>query len=310
MTETGVFTYEQIYYTLWEISQRYRDITQFRVIGKSHDDRMIPMLELGNGSEMIFCVSGINGMDRLMPSYLLMMIQEYCRAWECNWKLENLYDTRILLDQWKLCFIPVINPDGYEIFEKDYTVIRNPIYRQMLRMQETPCKEYFCNARGMNLQRNFPTSYYKRNRIAHEPASENETKALIRILQEYQGRGFLSFCQSGKRIVYFRQPQAFTVNQKSTRFVRHFQKQAGFHTERFTLNQQLDKNEPAGEGSPERFFAEIMKQPSFRIELPFISNKNTINDTASEKADVAAFKDAYFQIHTIPLEYIFSMGEF
>ena len=43
--EISCFTYEQIYYTLWELSQRYSQVTQFRVIGKSHDERMIPMLE-------------------------------------------------------------------------------------------------------------------------------------------------------------------------------------------------------------------------------------------------------------------------
>ena len=199
----------------------------------------------------------------------------------------------------------MLNPDGYEIYEKDYFVIRNPIYRQMLRMQDTPCKEYFCNAHGMNIQKNFPTSYYKRYRIAHEPASENETKALIRILQEYQGRGFLSFCQAGKRILYYRQPQAFASNQKSVRFARYFQKASGFRTERFTLNKQVGKNEGAGEGSPERFFAEVIKQPSFRIELPFpYENRDT-----EEQKDLNGFKQAYFQIHTVPLEYIFSMEE-
>ena len=34
-------TYEAIYYSLWEAARRYSGFTQFRVIGKSHDDRMI-----------------------------------------------------------------------------------------------------------------------------------------------------------------------------------------------------------------------------------------------------------------------------
>ena len=51
-------TYESIYYQLWELSQRYKTFTQFRVIGKSHDDRMIPMLEIGTGDTCIFCVAG------------------------------------------------------------------------------------------------------------------------------------------------------------------------------------------------------------------------------------------------------------
>lgn len=36
-------TYEAIYYSLWEAARRYSSFTQFRVIGKSHDDRMIPI---------------------------------------------------------------------------------------------------------------------------------------------------------------------------------------------------------------------------------------------------------------------------
>ena len=42
-------TYETIYYSLWEAARRYSSFTQFRVIGKSHADRMIPMLEIGQG---------------------------------------------------------------------------------------------------------------------------------------------------------------------------------------------------------------------------------------------------------------------
>lgn len=300
MTETICFTYEQIYYTLWEISQRYRTLTQFRVIGNSHDERMIPMLEIGRGSEAVFCIGGLNGRDRQMPSYLLMMAQEYCKAWECGWILEDIYDPRELLEYWKLCFIPILNPDGYEIYEKGYTVIRNPIYRQMLRMQDISSKEYFCNARGMNLQKNFPTSYYRKTRIAQEPASENETRALIRILQEYQGRGFLSFGQAGKRIVYYRQPQCFSVNQKSSRFVRRFQKKSGFRPEKYGLEQPSLPVETKGEGSPERYFAELMHHPSFRIELP---------EKPFNGEDALPSSEDYSQIHTIPLEYLFTLSE-
>ena len=130
VTETTACTYETIYYTLWELAQRYGEIAQFRVIGKSHDDRMIPMLELGTGDSAVICLSGLRGTERLMPSCLVWMAAEYCQAWECRWNLEDIYDVRQLFSDWKLCFIPVLNPDGYEIYEKDYTVIRNPIYRK------------------------------------------------------------------------------------------------------------------------------------------------------------------------------------
>lgn len=54
MPDTRSCTYEDLYYEMWEMSQRYRQIAQFRIIGKSHDERMIPMIELGKGNSCIF----------------------------------------------------------------------------------------------------------------------------------------------------------------------------------------------------------------------------------------------------------------
>ncbi len=46
MSTEQMGTYEKIYFALWELGQRYGNFVQFRVIGRSHDDRMIPMLRL------------------------------------------------------------------------------------------------------------------------------------------------------------------------------------------------------------------------------------------------------------------------
>ena len=148
------------------------------------------MVQIGKGAETIFCIAGLSGRDQCMPVYLMHMLKEYVKAWECRWKLENLYDLRVLLEDWKICFIPLLNPDGYEIYEKDFYAIRNPIYRQMLRMQEIPCKEFICNSRGVNLRKNFPTQYYRRKQIHSQPASENETKALVKVSRKIQEEDF------------------------------------------------------------------------------------------------------------------------
>ena len=90
MVQTSL-SFENIYYSLWEIAGRYSSFCQFRVIGNSHDERMIPMLEVGTGAQMIFCVAGINGTQALLPELLLKMAGEYCRAYECGWKLDEFY---------------------------------------------------------------------------------------------------------------------------------------------------------------------------------------------------------------------------
>ena len=118
MPDTRSCTYEDLYYEMWEISQRYSQITQFRVIGKSHDERMIPMVELGKGNTCIFCISGLTGLDRQTPGFLIQMLLEYVKAWENGWKIEEIYDIREFLEKWRICFIPVLNPDGYAIFRR------------------------------------------------------------------------------------------------------------------------------------------------------------------------------------------------
>lgn len=231
MPDTRSCTYEDLYYEMWEISQRYSQIAQFRVIGKSHDERMIPMVELGKGTNCIFCLSGLTGLDRQTPMFLIRMMQEYVKAWESGWKMEEIYEVGEVLQNWRLCFIPLLNPDGYEIYTGDFQAIRNPIYRQMLRMQEIPSQEYTGNSRGVDLRKNFPTQYYQRKQVMQQPASKNETKALIRIFQEYSSCGLLSFDHFRNRILYFKQSKSFAANQKSYRLARHLQKCSSYYME-------------------------------------------------------------------------------
>ena len=296
-TERG--TYEKIYFSLWETGQRYASFTQFRVIGKSHDDRMIPMLEVGQGNTCIFCLAGMDGSDNRMPFYLLQMAEEYCQFYECEWIMDECYQVRSLLDHVRICFIPLLNPDGYEICENGYTVIRNPVFRQMLRMQNQPHQNFYCNARGIDLKTNFPTNYYVRKQIHQEPASENETKAVIHMFQEYESAGFLSFGLAEKRIVYYKQNKAFSYNQKSCRMARHLLKHSGSHSEKGRL---LDRNSASEKstGSVEQFYAEVIRQPSLTIELPVFSDEG---EGVWEHR-----KKEYSEISLLPLEYIYSLG--
>ena len=298
MPDTRSCTYEDLYYEMWEMSQRYRQIAQFRIIGKSHDERMIPMIELGKGNSCIFCLSGLTGPDRQTPKFLIRMIQEYTKAWESGWKIEEIYDVREALDKWRLCFIPLLNPDGYEIYERDFQAIRNPIYRQMLRMQEISAKEYTGNGRGIDLRKNFPTQYYQRRQVMQQPASENETKAMIRIFQEYPSSGLLSFNHFRNRILYFKQSRSFAANQKSYRLARHLQKCSSYYMDNLPAGQgDFSVAGRPGSGSPEQFYAEICHKPSFRIE--------TLREESEDKEEQR--QNEYRKIHTLPLEYLFSL---
>lgn len=297
MNNTRTKGYEKIYLALWETARRYSGFTQFRIIGNSHDERMIPMIEIGTGDEALFCLAGLDGRDRLMPEILTEMAGEYCQAYECGWQLGDVYQTRRLLDKVRICMIPLLNPDGWEIGERGFQVIRNPIYRQMLRMQSIPSQEFFCNARGMDLCKNFPTYGIKRRRAGQEPASENETKALIRIFQEYGGLGLLSFSRTGSRILCCKSPKGFSCYQKSCRLARHLQKCASYHVERF--HSQEEAGEKSQMGTPEQYYAETVGQPSLIVETP--------SSQGIKKGDLD-WRKIYGDMHLLPMEYIFSLG--
>ena len=172
--------YEKVYFALCEMGQRYSEFVQFRVIGRSHDDRMIPMLEIGTGDTCIFCVAGFSGVDWMMSDRLTEVTMELCRNYECGWMVKEFYEVKKLLDTTRLCIIPVVNPDGYEICRRGYGAVRNPIFRQMLKMQDIPCDEFVCNARGMNPVLNFPTSFSSRKKIHQQPASDKDFSGIWR----------------------------------------------------------------------------------------------------------------------------------
>ena len=148
------------------------------------------------------------------------------------------------------------------------------------------------NKESGDLRRNFPTNYYQRKRVNQEPASENETRALISIFQEYSSLGLLTFSYSRGKIVYCRQEKGFAYNQKNYRMARHLQKCSGYRLEKGIAGGARVKKAGAKPemGSPEQFYAEVIRQPSLAIEIPEYR------------------KDDMEELRLIPLEYLYSLN--
>ncbi|MDO5336320.1 MAG: M14 family zinc carboxypeptidase [Eubacteriales bacterium] len=289
------YGYEQIYNCLYELGERYGSFTEFRLLGMSHDGRKIPMLQIGKGEEVLFCTAGIHGRERVNPVLLMKMSEEYCKAYERNWKIQDFYEVRALLDNVALCMIPLVNPDGYEIAGKGYGVIQNPIYRQMLRMKQLPYETWKGNARGVDINRNFPCSSYRRKWMMEEPASENETRALIRIMQEKESVGYLDFHSRGKVIYYYRHAMSPLYNQRSYCMARHLQRLSRYRLAR--KDEEMLHQEDGGNSV--QYYAEVRRTPAITVE--------TLAEEAAFPLDPAFQKEAFEEIHVLPLEYLFSL---
>ena len=78
-TNNTLCTYEELYYEMWETAGRYSRITRFQVIGSSHDERLIPAVWVGNGTQTVFCIAGMIGTNT-SPSVLIIRLKIFCFA--------------------------------------------------------------------------------------------------------------------------------------------------------------------------------------------------------------------------------------
>lgn len=281
-------TYESIYYQMRELGQRYRDFARFRMIGQSHDERMIPMLEIGRGRQVLFCTAGIYGREQRNTEFLLKMAKEYCQAYECSRLIDRQYPVEELLDQTSVCLIPAANPDGYEISRRGFTAIGNPILRQMLKMLCQPYEDWKYNARGVDIQGNFPTEGYERSAVSDHAASENETRALMHVFQEYDSVGYLDF----------RNKEAIRRRSRSTLLLRYSKKGRKIARSLSRLSKLRERTQekiPTYVGSSSlEYYTELTGNPAVIVE--------TLEEEEMESKE--ELQEIYQELHTVPLEFL------
>ena len=129
-------------------SRSYFAPPMVETLGYSHEGRPIEAYVLGTGKRALLLFGAIHG-NEPAGAYVLKAFAEELRN-----RPEVLAERRIVI-------IPNLNPDGFE--------------RRTRR-----------NARGVDLNRNFPARNWSAQR-AHgdHPASEPETRALLRVLRQF-----------------------------------------------------------------------------------------------------------------------------
>lgn len=294
-------TYDEIYMEMWELSQRYPMFTSFRVIGNSHDGRLIPMIEIGHGPKVLFCIGGLSGIEQWTVWTLLQIAKEYCNYYEKNWTINEFYYVQNLLNKIRLCVIPMANPDGYEICRKGYRFIRNPVYRQILRMQEIPYEEFKNNARNVYLEADFPmTSNFNTEEMMSIPM-ENETRAMIRIFYEYDSVGLLEMGQAFGSITCYRSGRLPINGKKEAHLTRYIKKRTQYYVDSKRTSKQRNFS---ARGNCAQFYTKELKHPSFRIELPFYADEMINDKEITDKMSTAIYEN----VRTIPLEFIFTIS--
>lgn len=210
---------------LKDFKKRYNNKISINIIGKSHDNRNIYEVILGNinSKKHVLIHAGIHGREYLTSLLIMKQLEFYLE----NYKVKKYHGIKYnnLFNSIAFHLIPMVNPDGITLSQIGIEGIKNKnlksiiyeCYYNDLNSMYT-CDEFKkylmkwkANARGVDLNRNFDASWdqlkqttkcsfqnYKGNHINSEP----ESKALVNLINKYNFIYTISYHSSGNLIYW------------------------------------------------------------------------------------------------------------
>ena len=233
--QTGVYTYDEMCKDITALCNKYGSIAKKDIIGKSEENRDIPVIIIGNenAKHQILIQGGIHAREHL-TSWLLMSMAEY-------WCIYNITDYD------DVCFhiIPMSNPDGVIISQTGkLNSAQLKIYQNDKQLkytsfsQEVYAEKWKANALGVDINRNFPAGWGE-NKDEHKspsselyggraPFSSAEAKALRDYTLKYDFDVTISYHATGS-FIYYEYGEKQPVNRLSKSLAQSVNKVSGYN---------------------------------------------------------------------------------
>lgn len=240
--------YEKYLTEMKNLTIKYPEIT-VKVLGKSEDNREICGLFYGDGEKTLICCGGVHGRENINPYVLLRILEKYGKE-----KRE--------FGDFSLLFIPMLNPDGYEIARAGFSTLKNLRLRRLCQESGIEPKEWKNNARNVDINRNFPSIHYKPDREGAYSGSEKETQILIKVIQHYPKGAFLDFHSRGEMIYFYRTVLSDKYNERQFLLAKELQKSTGYALG----NKWDDLDGNLTGGNTVHFYSEFTKNPAITLE--------------------------------------------
>lgn len=278
------YSYDDIIRSLLLLKKNYSHVVHIETIGISHDHREIPLVKIGKDNPGPLYLAGVHARESINPVVLLACMDKL---------IENYYAKQIPeLENYTLYFIPLLNPDGYEIATNGYDSIKDQSLKKALKKCKVDASEFKYNAKGIDINRNFDCKSYVKSKTSGTKMSEPETKALVHACELYHFMGMIDFHSRGNSIYYYREAMSDDYNQNQLEIAQMLSKITGYH-----LNIISDENpDQKSGGNTVHYFSEHFSLPALTIE--------TIEDEATFPLSTDYRKTVYEQIKKIPLEFL------
>ena len=274
-------SYQSVQSEIAALAQAYPELIQTESIGSSVQGRDISLVKLGKGETKACIIGGIHARETITVSYTMRCIEEFCIAYTQNDSIGS-FDVKTLLDTYTLYMVPLSNPDGLEIVTGRDTPAVTVTYRKKQYSHEyTTISDYKGNAKGVNLNKNFPLLWEKINNKVNTPdaenykgpgaASEPETQALMQLCENNQFVFMTSIHVKGDCLYW-----SDTLNPNvgvSQTIANRLEREYGF----YKCKTSDDVN--GFGGGFENWFRETYKRPGFCLELmPLTETVDPLSD--------------------------------
>lgn len=184
------YSYSEMAADIRLLEKNYHGLVHCKAVGKSEDGRKIYDVVLGNpdAPKTMLVISTLHAREYMASLLCMNQIEYYLQN---NQKKIDGRSVKNTLDKIAIHYIPMANPDGVTISQSGIKKIRSASLRKKLyRMRRGSTARWKANARGVDLNRNFPYLFIKSGRRGSEgytgphAASESEIKALVKLMDQ------------------------------------------------------------------------------------------------------------------------------
>ncbi|MEG0833539.1 MAG: M14 family zinc carboxypeptidase [Oscillospiraceae bacterium] len=189
--------------------------TKLRVLGKSVCGRPIYALEIGNMNNPSMIVGGTHGMEWASVLTALRLCDTAVEAVHDGELLCGI-DMRVALLRRGTVVIPLLNPDGFELRRRGRAAACKT-HRLLSRFEDADFGYWQANARGVDINHNFPAGFYLAKRQVAKlgiisasptryggsfPLSEPESRAVVHAVGLYRPRSLYALHSQGEEIYW------------------------------------------------------------------------------------------------------------
>lgn len=206
------YGYHDLISDLKEITHKYPFVTT-EVIGKSVMGKSIIAIRLGKGEKELFYSADWHANEYLTGPILMKFVEDYAKAYSNNKRL-NGYDINEFFETYSIYLVPMVNPDGIELFIEGITP-KHLFYEKVIAINKglRNFQHWTANIRGVDLNHQWPADWEVENDRSpkipspkkyggNKPLTEPETKAIHQFTVDHNFELILAFHSQGEEIFW------------------------------------------------------------------------------------------------------------